>query len=220
MRLLALASVVAVWATPALGAAQSPQPSTAVAAPATVTIPDHVVQSRARQSLDRAEAYVAMARQAPAAATDPANAHRAVLLAREAAVAYRLASADYAAGGYHAVIVGARRSIEVAQQAIASALAAGPVVVSEAGGDVSIDASTAAPPDSTPPPRMRYHGPSPDAPARPANWRVIGPIPFGAEPPHEIQPNAPPVQLSRPYGTTSPFGVVSPAQSQAAPPTG
>jgi hypothetical protein len=165
-----------------------------------------------------------MAREAPAAATDPGSVHRASSLARQSADAYRAALADFAKGGYEKVIGGARRSIEVAQAAIASASASTPVMTAAkpaettavvetvSGGDVVLDAGDGVLPDSTPAPivRSRYHDAGPDAPPRPENWRVLGPVPFGTEPVKGVQPNGPAGLAA--YGTARPFGVVSPVQ--------
>jgi hypothetical protein len=165
-----------------------------------------------------------MAREAPAAATDPASAHRASELAHESAAVLRLASADFAKGGYQKAIGGARRSIGVAQAAISAASVTPPtqtvvvatVVENVSGGDVALDAPADLTPDSTPAPvvRSRYHGAAPDAPPRPANWRVLGAVPFGTDPVQGVRPDA------GSYGTTTPFGVVSPVQQPPFQPAG
>jgi len=203
VRLLTLASTVSavmIAATPAAGAAQS---LTSAASSPALSIPDNVTRARARQNLDRAAAYVAMARQAPAAAPDVSIAHRAAQLARESAAAYNIAIAEFVAGSYHKVMLGSHRSIEAAHQAIASVLPAAPVVEAVATGEVSLEQTgEGEPPAASPPPRTRYHGASPDAPPRPDNWRVLGPVPFGAA---AVEPAA---SLQT---TTHPFGLVSPS---------
>jgi hypothetical protein len=165
-----------------------------------------------------------MAREAPAAATDPASAHRASELAHESAAVLRLASADFAKGGYQKAIGGARRSIGVAQAAISAASVTPPaqtvvvatVVENVSGGDVALDAPADLTPDGTPAPvvRSRYHGAAPDAPPRPANWRVLGAVPFGTDPVQGVRPDA------GSYGTTTPFGVVPPVQQPPFQPAG
>jgi len=223
VRVRPLAFVIAACVVPVLAQAQAQAPSSS-SARGSVSIPQDVLRSRARASLDRAAAFVAMAREAPAAATDPAGARRASVLAHKSADAYRSASADFAKGGYEKVIGGARRSIEVAQAAIASASASIPVTTASkpaettavveavSGGDVVLDAGDGVTPDSSPAPivRGRYHGPGPDAPPRPENWRVLGPVPFGTVPVQGVQPNG--AAGLGAYGTAAPFGIVSPVQ--------
>jgi hypothetical protein len=231
VRLRPLAFVIAASAFPVLVRAQT-QPSTAPAAHGSVSISQDVLRSRARASLDRAAAFVAMAREAPAAATDRASMHRASLLAHKSAVSYRSALADFAKGGYEKVIGAARRSIEVAEAAIASASGSAPVATASkpaettavveavSGGDVALDTGDGVTPDSSPAPivRSRYHGPAPDAPPRPENWRVLGPVPFGTVPVRGVQPNG--AAGLGVYGTARPFGVVSPVQQPPFQPAG
>ncbi len=189
-------SVVAASVLPVLAQAQTDM-GTPPAAHGPVAIPQDVLRSRARSSLDRASAFVAMAREAPAAATDPASAHRASELAHESGAVLRLASAEFAKGGYQKAIGGARRSIGVAQAAIsaasvtpAQAVVVATVVENVSGGNVALDAPADPTPDGTPAPvvRSRYHGAGPDAPPRPANWRVLGAVPFGSDPVQGVKP--------------------------------
>ncbi len=223
LQLHPLAALIAASVLPVLAKAQTDM-GTPPAAHGSVAIPQDVLRSRARASLDRASALVAMAREAPAAATDPASAHRASELAHASAVAFRLASADFAKGGYQKAIGGALRSIGVAQSAIAAALVTPPaqsvvvatVVENVSGGDVALHAPADLTPDGTPAPvvRSRYHGAGPDAPPRPANWRVLGAVPFGTDPVQGVKPDA------GSYGTTAPFGVVPPVQQPPFQPAG
>jgi hypothetical protein len=229
-----VAAVLAAAVLPVLAQAQRqappPQP-----AHASLSIPQNVLRTRAREHLDRAAAFVAMAREAPAAATDPASAHRASALAHESATAYRSALAEFAKGAYQKVSSPSLRSIGLAQEAIASASAAAAattnasttagansttVVESVSGGDVVLGASADVTPDGSPAPvvRTRYHGPGEEAPPRPANWRVLGAVPFGTEPVHGIQPNG--VAGLNGYATPAPFGVVSPVQQPPFQPAG
>jgi hypothetical protein len=221
-------SVVTASALPVHAQAQSDMGTSPMGTPpaahGSVAIPQDVLRSRARASLDHASAFVSMARQAPAAATDPASAHRASELAHESAAALRLASADFAKGGYEKAIGGAHRSIGIAQAAISAASATPPVqtvvvatvVENVSGGDVALDAPADLTPDSAPAPvvRSRYHGAGPDAPPRPANWRVLGAVPFGTDAVQGVKPDA------GSYGTTTPFGVVPPVQQPPFQPAG
>jgi hypothetical protein len=217
-------SVVAASALPVLAQAQSGMgtPPAPPAAHGSVAISQDALWSRARATLDRASAFVAMARKAPVAAADPASAHQASELAHASAVAFRRASADFAKGGYQKAIGGARRSIEAAQAAISAASVTPPaqavvvatVVENVSGGDVALDAPADLTPDSAPVVRSRYHGPGPDAPPRPANWRVLGAVPFGTDPVQGLKPDA------GSYGTTTPFGVVPPVQQPPFQPAG
>jgi hypothetical protein len=237
VRLRSVTAVLAATVLPVLAQAQvqgqAPVPQ---AAHPSVSIPQSVLRTRARESLDRAAAFVAMAREAPAAATDPASAHRASGLAHESATAYRSASAEFAKGDYQNVTSASLRSISLAQEAIASASAAPAtntpasttasatggttIVESVSGGDVALEASADLTPDGSPAPavRTRYHGAGPDAPPRPANWRVLGAVPFGTVPVQGVQPNGA-AGLSG-YATPAPFGIVSPVQQPPFQPAG
>ena len=219
--------VVLVPVSPVLAHAQT-QP--------TVNIPPTVLRARARENLGRASAFVAMAREAPAAATSPANAHRASALAHESATIYRSASAEFAKGAYQNVTSASLRSIRVAQAAIASASAAPAatpaastaasatrattIVENVSGGDVALGAPADGTPDNSPATvvRSRYHGAGPDAPPRPANWRVLGAVPFGAAPVQGVQPNG--AAGLGGYATPAPFGIVTPVQQPPFPPAG
>ena len=171
--------VVAASVLPVLAQAQTDM-GTTPAAHGSVAIPQDVLRSRARASLDRASAFVAMAREAPAAATDPASAHRASELAHESAAAFRLASADFAKGGYQKAIGSARRSIGAAQAAISAALVTPPaqtvvvatVVENVSGGDVALDAPADLTPDTHTGARRSL----------PVSWRRTG----CAAPPREL----------------------------------
>ena len=218
MRLRSAATMLVATVLPILAQAQAERQAPAPqAASPSVSIPQNVLRTRARASVDRAAAFVAMAREAPAAATDPASAHRASVLAHESATAYRSASAEFAKGAYQKVASAARHSISLAQEAITSASAATSasattVVENVSGGDVALGASADLTPESSPGPvvRSRYHGASPDAPPRPENWRVLGAVPFGAAPVQGVQPNG--AAALGGYATPAPFGIVSPVQ--------
>ena len=239
MRLRSATAVLMATAFPVL--AQGQVEGRAPAAPqagsaSSVSIPQSVLRARARENLDRAAAFVAMAREAPAAATDPTSAHQASALAHESATTYRSALAEFAKGAYQTVTSASLHSISLAQDAIASAsatqesstragamastTASATIVESVSGGDVALGASDDLTPDSLSAPvvRTRYHGAGPDAPPRPANWRVLGPVPFGADPVHGIQPNGA-AGLSG-YATPAPFGIVSPVQQPPFQPAG
>jgi hypothetical protein len=224
--------VVALVATvlPVLARAQTAAPE----AHGSVSIPTNVVRTRAKENLDRAAAFVAMAREAPAAATDPANVHRASALAQASATAYRSASAEFAKGAYQKVTSASLRSISLAQDAIASASAApssatantaprvatGTTIVENvSGGDVALGAPDFTPDNSAAPVvRSRYHGAGPDAPSRPANWRVLGAVPFGADAVQGVRPNG--AAGLGGYATPAPFGIVSPVQQPPFQPAG
>ena len=230
MRLGSMVAVFVVTVLPVLAQAQTPTPR---AAAASVSIPANVVRTRAKEHLDRAAAFVAMAREAPAAATDPVNVHRAAALAHESATAYRSASAEFAKGAYQKVTSTSLHAISLAQDAIALASAAPArtttagtstartpaMVESVSGGDVAVGAADLAP-DGSPAPvvRSRYHGAGPDAPPRPANWRVLGTVPFGASALQGVQPNG--AAGLGGYATTAPFGIVSPVQQPPFQPAG
>ncbi len=226
VRLRSVAAVLAATAFPVFAQAQVQRQAPAPQAAPSVTIPQSVLRTRARANLDRAAAFVAMAREAPRAATDPASAHRASTLAHESAAAYRSASVEFAKGGYQKVTSASLHSISLAQEAIASAAPAAnttgdvTVVESVSGGDVALGASADLMPDSTPAPvvRTRYHGGGPDAPPRPANWRVLGPVPFGTVPVQGVLPNG--AAGLGGYATPAPFGIVSPAQQPPFQPAG
>ncbi len=227
MRLRSAAAVLVATVLPVLAQAQVERPASQAATPS-VSIPQNVLRTRARASLDRAAAFVAMAREAPAAATDPASAHRASVLAHESATAYRSASAEFARGAYQKVASGSRHSISLAQEAIASAssnpatnaTASATVVENVSGGDVAPGAPADLTSDNSPAPviRARYHGAGPDAPPRPANWRVLGAVPFGAAPVQGVQPNGAAGLAG--YATPAPFGIVSPVQQPPFQPAG
>ena len=231
MRLRSVAVVLVATVLPVLaqaqGQGQAPAPQ---AAHPSVSIPQNVLRTRARSNLDRAAAFVAMAREAPAAATDPASARRASALAQESATIYRSALADFAKAAYQKVTSASLHSISLAQDAIASAsttttasATAGAngttVVESVSGGDVSLGAPADLTPDSSAPVvRSRYHGAGPDAPPRPANWRVLGAVPFGTAPVQGVQPNG--AAALGGYATPAPFGIVSPVQQPPFQPAG
>lgn len=222
-----VAMVLVASVLPVLAQAQGQTPAPQASQPS-VSIPPNVLRTRAKENLDRAAAFVAMAREAPAAATDPASAHRASALAHESATAYRSASAEFGKGDYQKVTSAALHSISLAQGAIASASAAPvanasasasatrtrnvTVVESVSGGDVVLGAPADLTPDNSPAPvvRSRYHGAGPDAPPRPANWRVLGAVPFGAAAVQGVQPNG--AAGLGGYATPAPFGIVSPVQ--------
>ncbi len=226
MRLRSAATVLVATVFPVLAQAQVQRPTPAPqAASPSVNIPQNVLRTRARANLDRAAAFVAMAREAPAAATDPASAHRASVLAHESATAYRSASAEFAKGAYQKVTSASRHSISLAQEAIASASAAtsansATVVENVSGGDVAPGGPADLTSDNSPAPvvRARYHGAGPDAPPRPANWRVLGAVPFGAAPVQGVQPNG--AAGLNGYATPAPFGIVSPVQQPPFQPAG
>ena len=206
MRLLALASVLAVTAIPVVGSAQAPTPA---GAQSTLKISDSKTQNQARRTLDRAAALVAMAREAPPAASDPVSAHHVALLARQAAASYRVASAAYAEGSYRQVIAGAHESIDIAQQAIAFVLPSGSVIEQVVGGDVALVPAPAARPALVP---VLNAALSAEVVPRQITARIIGPVPFGAEP---TDAGPPPPQVPVPFGVVAPDAGIPQGQPQA-----
>jgi hypothetical protein len=168
-----------------------------------------MARNQARRSLDRAAALVAMAREAPTAATDPVSAHHVSLLAREAAASYRVAAAAFSEGSYHKVVVGAGESIEFAQQAIAFVLPSGSVIEQVAGGEVALVPSAPIRLAAAPIPSGASAS---DLSPRQITARIIGPVPFGAEP---TDAGPPPPRVTVPFGVVPPEAGVPQGQPQA-----
>jgi hypothetical protein len=179
--------VLALVATPMGATAQVSPPPTPGMQVSSARVP---TRDRAAHSLERAGALAAMARRAPRAAPDAAVARRAAVLAQQSRAAYVTATAQFDAKAYAKADRSARTAMALAERAITASLgfAAGEETVE--GGEVSI--TIAAPIPAAPAP-----APAP----RQIVARVIGPVPFGAEP---VEPGPPPPRDSLPFGVVPP----------------
>ena len=154
-------------------------------------------RDRVEHTLRRADALTAMAHRAPQAAPDAALAKRATDLAAQSRTAYAAATTEFEAREYAKADRSARTAMSLAERAIAVSLgaAAGEETV-ETGEVVTVAAPTSMP-AAPPAPRIHPRGLP----------KVVGPIPFGADP---VSGAVPPLGNAMPFGTEAPEPLVQP----------